>query len=164
MSHLSVQILESSLQTSFPWSSFHVAECSTWFPSLHGIDPATHTNGFTVSQGPKSKLLSERIQMLCLFQELTPDFIKSSWGERSGSASMAARGHPVRMAGRGIPREVGRRRIGDVYVVAFLCCHSQCCSCSLFPGIVIWLPPAHYLGPSSRITSLGKCSLMTLAK
>lgn len=88
MSHLSVQILESSLQTSFPWSSFHVAEHSTWFPSLHGIDPVTHTNRFTVSQGPKSKLLSERIQMLCLFQELTPDFIKSSWGERSGSASM----------------------------------------------------------------------------
>lgn len=133
VSHLFIRILNSYLQTSFLCSSFCAVEYFPLFPSFHDTDTATHTDWLMVSQGPKSKLPGERIQMFSMFHSwflvlATPAGVK---GHEVPTWLPGAT--PVRMTGRGILREVGRRRCPiDVYSVTCLSCHSQCFSCFPF--------------------------------
>lgn len=156
VSHLPfVQILSSSLHTSFLCSSFCVVEYFMLFPNFHDTDTATHTDWRMVSQGPKSKLPGERIQMLSMFHSRFLVLAIPAGVKGHEVPTWLPGATPVRMTGRGILSEVGRRRCPiDVHSITCLSCHS----------VFFLSPPSHYLGLSSNITSLEKCSLTTLAK
>lgn len=88
---------------------------------------------------------SERSQMVGLFQELTPDFINSSWDARSQSANMAGRSHPCEDGMEGVLRQVGRRNVQSMPILSLVSVTALSVILAvLFPEIFTWRHPSHY--------------------